>query len=66
MTIELSEDELSELRRVVDEFLENIHEEAKHTDYREYREGLRREETLIRGLRLKLEGDRVHATAASR
>jgi hypothetical protein len=55
MNVSFSDDELAILRRVVDEYLADLHEEAHHTDAHEYKVQLLREESRLKEIRQKLE-----------
>ena len=53
-TVVLNADEKAELQLLVDRELADLHGEIRRTDSREYREDLRREESLLRRLIMKL------------
>lgn len=65
MTLELSSDELRELKRALDLYLGEMHDELIHTDDREYRAALRatyeRLERIDRRIHAAMQGGEVYA-----
>lgn len=54
MLIEITAEERDELIRLVDNYFQETRVEVRHTQNREYRDQLHREETILRGLHEKL------------
>lgn len=65
MTLELSSDELRELKKALDLYLGEMHDELIHTDDRKYRAGLRetyeRLDRISRRLQAAEQGGEVYA-----
>lgn len=54
MRLEITPEERDELLSLVDNYFKETRVEVRHTQNREFREGLHREEEILRGLRDKL------------
>lgn len=53
-TIDLTEQETTTLRDVVENYLSDLHTEISHTDDRDFRDALRRRQELLQGVLEKL------------
>ena len=55
MNVEFNDEELGMLRKVVADQLADLREEAHHTDARDYKDQLRKEEALLYRIQQKLQ-----------
>jgi hypothetical protein len=54
MTLQLDDEEFHALRRALDAYLEELRDEAAHTDARGLREGIWQDEKVLERLRARL------------
>ncbi len=59
--LELTDEEASRLRELLESRWEDVLKEIRHTDHREYRERLRAKATMLEGLIHQLDGVPVAA-----
>lgn len=62
--IEMSAEELTLVRSILDAYVSDLHTEIHHTDNREYRQRLKREDELLRELLRRMEGHQARSSAA--
>lgn len=55
MNVEFNDEELDMLRKVLADHLADLREEAHHTDARDYKDQLRKEEALLYRIQQKLQ-----------
>ncbi len=61
--LEMNEEEMALVRRILDSYVFDLRTEIHHTDNREFRQTLKHEDEVLRGLLQRLEGQQARTTA---